>query len=466
MSTIETLAVAIDAKDQITHGHIRRVQLYAIALARELGVSEEGQIKAIEAAALLHDMGKLAVPDYILNKPGPLTPTEFERMKRHASIGGEILSSIEFPYPVVPIVRHHHENWDGTGYPDGLKGTEIPVGARVLAVVDCFDALTSDRPYRRKLQDHRALQILAERRGSMYDPLVVDAFVALYPRLSAMVQQSQPETQHPFLEISRLVVPIAEELDTSMSSTAIEHNSDVFVNATPYRDYPTINGLPEWHDSSPSQTPAKSDVPSSSARVWQQNRRTMKVDDSFDGQETATPKSVLRNCAALPAVVARPRLRALMAYPLASSHLSQDSIVVPTVSFGTNTAEIDSQLARENSPDRNVLVSVLTNFTPFSVVVIDFGRATNSASLRCARRRLRTKDIAFLHPANQLVLVLAETERTQAQEISQAVVSDLLTIVDGDWRLRVGVATASAPNLRLCALVRAAGSQFDSRQTA
>lgn len=176
LSTIETLAMAIDAKDQITHGHIRRVQQYAVGLAKELGVTDRSLISAIEAASLLHDMGKLAVPEYILNKPGKLTPAEFEKMKLHASVGADILSAIAFPYPVVPIVRHHHENWDGSGYPDGLKGSEIPIGARILSVVDCFDALTSDRPYRPRLADSDALRILQDRRGTMYDPLVVDTF--------------------------------------------------------------------------------------------------------------------------------------------------------------------------------------------------------------------------------------------------------------------------------------------------
>jgi diguanylate cyclase (GGDEF)-like protein/putative nucleotidyltransferase with HDIG domain len=180
MSTIETLAMAIDAKDQITHGHIRRVQTYAVGLAKKMGVADPKLIQAVEAAALLHDMGKLAVPEYILNKPGPLTPTEFDKMKLHASVGADILSAIEFPYPVVPIVRHHHENWDGTGYPDGLAGANIPIGARILSVVDCFDALTSDRPYRPRLSDKDAIRILIERRGSMYDPLVVDTFMAVY----------------------------------------------------------------------------------------------------------------------------------------------------------------------------------------------------------------------------------------------------------------------------------------------
>jgi diguanylate cyclase (GGDEF)-like protein/putative nucleotidyltransferase with HDIG domain len=180
LSTIETLAMAIDAKDQITHGHIRRVQQYAVGLATHMGITDPAQISAIEAASLLHDMGKLAVPEYILNKPGKLTPAEFDRMKLHASIGADILSAIDFPYPVVPIVRHHHENWDGTGYPDGLRNTAIPVGARILSVVDCFDALTSDRPYRPRMADADAIKILLARRGSMYDPLIVDAFIAIH----------------------------------------------------------------------------------------------------------------------------------------------------------------------------------------------------------------------------------------------------------------------------------------------
>lgn len=186
LATIETLAHAVDAKDQVTHGHIRRVQNLTTQVAEALGVTDELQLRAIEASALLHDMGKLAIPEHILNKPGKLTAAEFEKMKLHASIGAEILSSIEFPYPVVPIVRHHHENWDGTGYPDGITGVDIPIGARILSVVDCFDALTSDRPYRPALTAAAALEIVAQRRGTMYDPLVVDTFVRVQGSLAAL----------------------------------------------------------------------------------------------------------------------------------------------------------------------------------------------------------------------------------------------------------------------------------------
>src|SRR3954466_4033070 len=175
-STVETLATAIDAKDEVTHDHVRRVQQGTLALARTVGVIDPSMLQAIEAAALLHDTGKIAIPEHILNKPGKLTPAEFEKMKQHAPIGAEILSEVEFPYPVVPIVRHHHENWDGTGYPDGLKGDEIPVGARILSVVDCYDALTSDRPYRRALSPEEACSIIEARQGTMYDPAIVQVF--------------------------------------------------------------------------------------------------------------------------------------------------------------------------------------------------------------------------------------------------------------------------------------------------
>jgi diguanylate cyclase (GGDEF)-like protein/putative nucleotidyltransferase with HDIG domain len=225
LSTIETLAMAIDAKDQVTHGHIRRVQAHAAGLAREVGVRDQKLLKAIEAAALLHDMGKLAVPEYILNKPGKLTEAEFEKMKVHASVGADILSAIDFPYPVVPIVRHHHENWDGTGYPSGIKGTDIPIGARILSVVDCFDALTSDRPYRPRLSDEEALAIVKQRRGTMYDPMIVDTFFkvhAMAPR--DIPRQGPPSEVLNTIAHSRRVAHSARSLATAdeISSSADE----------------------------------------------------------------------------------------------------------------------------------------------------------------------------------------------------------------------------------------------------
>lgn len=183
LSTVETLALAVDAKDQITHGHIRRVQRNARMLAGELGIADPSLLKAIDTAGLLHDIGKLAIPDHLLNKPGRLTPSEYEQIKCHAPIGADMLSTVNFPYPLVPIIRHHHENWDGTGYPDGLKAEAIPIGARVLAVVDCYDALTSDRPYRTAMTATQAVALICERTGTMYDPTVVAAFMRVQPLL-------------------------------------------------------------------------------------------------------------------------------------------------------------------------------------------------------------------------------------------------------------------------------------------
>jgi putative nucleotidyltransferase with HDIG domain len=176
----------------VTHGHIRRVQRHTVAVARALGVADALELRALEAASLLHDVGKLAVPDYVLNKPGALTHSEFERMKLHAAKGAEILQTVDFPYAVVPIVRHHHEQWNGEGYPDGLSGEQIPFGARVLAVVDCFDAVTSDRPYRRKMSDVQGIDILRARRGTMYDPRIVDAFIGLIPALREEDRRADP----------------------------------------------------------------------------------------------------------------------------------------------------------------------------------------------------------------------------------------------------------------------------------
>src|SRR5687767_10632900 len=191
LSTIGALSTAIEAKDGVTSSHIHRVQHYAMGLAKAIGTLDAPTLKALEAAALLHDTGKLAVPERILNKPGKLTPFEFETMKLHVEAGADILSSIDFPYPVVPIVRAHHENWDGTGYPNGLKGEAIPIGARILSVVDCYDALTSDRPYRAAMTDDQALEIIRARRGNFYDPTVVDTFERVCRDIGPMLVKPQ-----------------------------------------------------------------------------------------------------------------------------------------------------------------------------------------------------------------------------------------------------------------------------------
>ena len=174
-STIASLAMAIDAKDQCTHGHVHRVQTLALGLARRCGFDSQEQMDGLKAAALLHDIGKLAVPEYILNKPSGLTEWEMQKMRAHPSVGADILETVPFPYPVVPYVRAHHERWDGKGYPDGLSGEDIPMGARILSVADCYDALRSDRPYRQAMTLEATLDYIKAQSGKAYDPKVVDA---------------------------------------------------------------------------------------------------------------------------------------------------------------------------------------------------------------------------------------------------------------------------------------------------
>jgi putative nucleotidyltransferase with HDIG domain len=195
LRAIEGLAMAIEAKDQNTHRHLMRVRVYVSELAKIMGL-DKAQMQALLTASLLHDIGKLAVPEHIINKPGKLTPEEFDKMKIHPVVGADILERVHFPYPVVPIVRSHHESWDGSGYPDGLKRDEIPIGARLLTAVDCFDALASDRPYRKALPLAQAMAFVKGRAGVQFDPEIVKLLAEHYPRLEEMarlqIQEMEP----------------------------------------------------------------------------------------------------------------------------------------------------------------------------------------------------------------------------------------------------------------------------------
>jgi putative nucleotidyltransferase with HDIG domain len=189
LRTIESLAMAIEAKDKNTHRHLMRVRVYVSELGRIMGL-DASTMKALVTASYLHDIGKLAVPEHIINKPGKLTPEEFEKMKIHPVVGADILERIRFPYPVVPVVRSHHESWDGSGYPDGLKAGEIPIGARILTAVDCLDALASDRPYRRAMPLDEAMAFVQKRAGIQFDPEVVRLLADNYPRLEKMAHEA------------------------------------------------------------------------------------------------------------------------------------------------------------------------------------------------------------------------------------------------------------------------------------
>jgi diguanylate cyclase (GGDEF)-like protein/putative nucleotidyltransferase with HDIG domain len=196
LATIEALALAIDAKDQTSQTHIRRVQMYAAALARASGMSEN-DIQGVKTAALLHDIGKLAVPEHILSKPGPLTPEEFQKIRAHPKVGADIISAVPFPYPVSPLILSHHERWDGKGYPAGLRGGEIPLGARILAVVDYFDALMAERPYHKAMSYDAALALLQQEAGKGLDPNLVQTFVELLPSLQAEADRLEAAIRRP-----------------------------------------------------------------------------------------------------------------------------------------------------------------------------------------------------------------------------------------------------------------------------
>ena len=204
LRTIEALALAIEAKDETTGEHLQRVRVYAMELAKELGLSVD-ETEALQAASVLHDIGKLAVPEHIISKPGKLTPEEFEKMKIHPVVGAEILEQVHFPYPVVPIVRAHHEKWDGSGYPFGLVGEDIPIGARILSAVDCLDALASDRQYRKALPLDEAMARVVADSGKSFDPKVVAILRRRYIELEKLATE-QPTQAAPKLSTDIKIV--------------------------------------------------------------------------------------------------------------------------------------------------------------------------------------------------------------------------------------------------------------------
>ncbi|HMG75430.1 MAG TPA: diguanylate cyclase [Pyrinomonadaceae bacterium] len=219
LATVEALATAIDAKDQTTHFHVRRVQIYAEGLGKLLHLSD-AEIAALNAGALLHDVGKLAVPDHILNKPGTLTPAEFEKTKIHTVVGAEILGRVNFPYPVLPIVRHHHERWDGKGYPDGLQEEQIPITARIMSVVDCFDSVREDRPFRPGMSRADAIDLLRGDAGTQFDPRIIDLFIEHLPRFETEIAARGLADQIHISVPGSPVVPAAEQMAQDRENTS------------------------------------------------------------------------------------------------------------------------------------------------------------------------------------------------------------------------------------------------------
>ncbi len=225
LATIEALALAIDAKDEIGQRHVPRMQLFAAGLAKALGMSET-DIQGVKTASLLHDIGKLAVPEHILSKPGPLTQEEFQKIRIHPQVGAEIIGGVPFPYPVAPLILCHHERWDGNGYPAGLAGDRIPLGARILSLVDYFDAVTSDRPYQRRVTIEAALELLRRESGKALDPKVVETFIRLYPALAADAEASEQQPQRlTRVDSSLALVPPAQPAgETAGQSSRVLHD--------------------------------------------------------------------------------------------------------------------------------------------------------------------------------------------------------------------------------------------------
>ncbi|HSK11379.1 MAG TPA: diguanylate cyclase [Vicinamibacterales bacterium] len=200
LAAIEALALAIDAKDKTASTHIRRVQRFAAALAGAAGMDQD-DTAGVTTAALLHDIGKLAVPEHILSKPGPLSDEEFQKIRIHPQVGFEIIEHVPFPYPVAQLVLCHHERWDGKGYPLGLRGEDIPLGARVLAVADYFDSMMRKRPYHESVSRETAVAMLRQEGGRALDPRLVTMFLGLLPG----IPDDQDEPAVPTLAVARTV---------------------------------------------------------------------------------------------------------------------------------------------------------------------------------------------------------------------------------------------------------------------
>jgi diguanylate cyclase (GGDEF)-like protein/putative nucleotidyltransferase with HDIG domain len=218
LATVEALATAIDAKDQTSHCHVRRVEIYAAGLGHLLGLPAS-EVRALRAGALLHDIGKLAVPDHILNKPGNLSAAEFEKTKIHTTVGAEILSRVSFPYPVIPIVKHHHERWDGCGYPEGLKGEQIPITARIMSVVDCFDSVREDRPFRPGMTRADAIALLRKGAGTHFDPNIVELFAQHLPQFEIEIANRGLD-QHIHATVTPSPAPEDDEVSRARENTA------------------------------------------------------------------------------------------------------------------------------------------------------------------------------------------------------------------------------------------------------
>ena len=292
LRTIEALALAIEAKDQTTGEHLQRVRVYAMEVGKELDLSAD-ELEALQAASVLHDIGKLAVPEHIISKPGKLTPEEFEKMKIHPVVGAEILEQVDFPYPVVPIVRAHHEKWDGSGYPFGLKGEAIPVGARILSAVDCLDALASDRQYRKALPLNEAMAKVSSESGTSFDPRIVEILARRYVELEKMAHD-EPTKAPPKLSTDKRIE----------------------------RGAAPAAGFAEPAKPNSTRGDSLSDAAARLTRAWEENQFLMALSSSLSSDD-------------LLSLLAR-RLKELVPHDALAVYVSVEGVLVPAIVSGEN----------------------------------------------------------------------------------------------------------------------------------
>ena len=509
LSTVETLATAIDAKDQVTSHHIRRVQNYALSLARAVGVHAEADLKAIEAAALLHDMGKLSVPEFILNKPGALTPTEFERIKMHAVAGAHILSQIDFPYPVVPIVRHHHEYWDGSGYPDGLRGEAIPLGARIMAVVDCYDALTSQRPYRPAMSSKEALDIIVARRGTAYDPRIVDALLDVvgdFPQLDGQARVdpahvAPPWAATPVLSPAALERPgagarsaedilLLSSLAEGLAGRATLDDVAEAMSRHLRRMAPAplvVFFLPDDHSGDIVARHVSGDAEGRvggvrlplgsglSGWVAAHRRTIVNSDPALDlGDRLAALSPPLKSALSTPLVAGGELVGVLTLYAVASDAFTEDHRllvelaarqIAPTVARAVRFDEHRATVMTDDAtglPNARSLESLIEagglceTASALSLGVLCFvvGRDAGSALSRedllvsvaaATRSALRATDLVFRYSDDEFVILMPETSPATTARIAQRVATSLLDAASGAADLQVEIGIALAP---------------------
>ena len=509
LATIRSLALAIDAKDQYTHQHILRVQRYAMAIADAMGLKGDDR-QGLETGALLHDIGKLGVPEYILLKPGKLTPDEFDKIKKHPEIGAAILDPVPFPWPVLPVVKYHHEKWDGTGYPEGLAGENIPFTARILAVADVYDALTSSRSYREAWAHERALAYVRESAGTHFDPAIVGVFERV---IGGVIEEMAREGQGPLaiacdLPSSENKADVAardikrasselwalyEVLDTLSQRRELRESLQLFAEKlASFRPGSTCvlthldapgNPIVETAYGPEAErflgaTVAVGELPTRLAL-----ERSAVYRGAFVPGDLTGAVSELQSALIVPIVYENATLGTIHLYhPLAEAFSAQDAQFLERIA--ERAAQAIFQGAAFDRTQTDALTDPLTGLynvrflqrklaelcrgeTPFSALCLDlddfkpindtFGHAAGDEILRnvaaLLRENVRAGDTVVRYGGDEFVILLIGTERAGARRVSRAIEAavdgydpGLIDIIRGKFRLGASVGVACFPD--------------------